>query len=252
MTFDRALWASTYSRTNFPKFPCPTCKNGRLHLDKESIQIDEPTYSKDGSAHTDWEPDWDVQRFRLSLTCDTNSCGEVVVVSGDTTLSQYYDEEDSQWAYEALLRPRSFFPAPNIITAPSEAPEDVSKSIQLASGNFWVDPSAAANRLRASAEYLLDFLQIPRTKLNSSGKTYRLQLNDRIAAYEQVNAEHARSLTALRMIGNLGSHGQDVDIEALLDAFEIYEDTLDELCSQRKERIEALRQKLISTKGNYN
>jgi hypothetical protein len=53
------------------------------------------------------------------------------------------------------------------------------------------------------------------------------------------------------MIGNLGSHGEDVQQEAILDAFEIYEYTLDALCGQRKDRIEALRQKLISTKGKY-
>ncbi|WP_295945652.1 DUF4145 domain-containing protein [uncultured Xanthomonas sp.] len=252
MKFQRRLWSGNYDRENFPKFPCPNCKEGLLQHDKNSTKIEEPLYSKKNRDSEDWEPDWDVERFKLSLICDSPTCGEIVVVSGETSLTEYYDEENGRWVYEALLRPRSFFPAPNIISVPEGAPEDVLKSIRLASTNFWVDPSASANRLRASVEYLLDFLEIAREKVNSTGKPSRLSLNERIAAYEHVNAEHARSLTALRMIGNLGSHGDDVHAEALLDAFEVYEDTLEDLCGQRKERLEHLRQKLISTKGDYS
>ncbi|MPS33838.1 MAG: DUF4145 domain-containing protein [Stenotrophomonas sp.] len=253
MAFDRELWSGTYDRTHFPHFPCPKCSKGRARHDGKTVQIAEPTYSAKDRDHPDWEPGWDVERFSLHLKCDNMSCGEVVVVSGETSLVEYYDDDHGSWVYSSHLRPRSMFPAPLIIEIPPQAPRDVSDNVLLACSHYWLDTSASANRLRASVEFLLDFLEIPRETINAtSGNTRRLDLNARIAHYEQLNAEHAPSLTALRMIGNLGSHGEDVQQEAILDAFEVYEYTLDALCGQRKDRIEALRQKLISTKGKYN
>jgi hypothetical protein len=194
-----------------------------------------------------------VERFSLQLICDNSSCGEVVIVSGDTSLVEFYDHEDDRWEYFSHLCPRAMFPAPLIIEVPTQAPREVRDNIRLASSHYWFDTSAAANRLRASVEFLLDFLEIPRESVNTANRnTRRLDLNARIAHYEQLNAEHAPSLTALRMIGNLGSHGENVQQEAILDAFEVYEYTLDALCGQRKDRIEALRQRLIETKGKYS
>lgn len=252
MAFDRELWSGTYARSHFPNFPCPKCSKGRARHYGEAIKVAEPTYSSKNREDSDWEPAWDVERFSLNLVCDNSSCGEIVVVSGDTSLVEYYDDEDNRWVYSSHLQPRSMFPAPLIIDIPVQAPRDVSENIRLASSHYWLDTSASANRLRTSIEFLLDFLQVPRETVNpTSGNTKRLDLNARIAHYEQLNQEHAPSLTALRMIGNLGSHGESVQQEALLDAFEVYEYTLDALCGQRKARVEALRQKLISTKGKY-
>jgi len=251
MAFNRDLWSGFYDRKHFPSIPCPRCASGNAKLDPESLEVVEPAYSKKGRSDQNWEPDWDTERFSLNLTCDNASCGEIMVVSGDTSLSEVYDEEDEGWVYIAHLRPRAMYPAPLLISVPKQAPSAVRENVCLASSLYWVDTSAAANRLRASVEYLLDFLEVPRES-TKNGKTRRLDLNGRIEIYEQQNSEHAPSLTALRMIGNLGSHGESVQREALLDAFEIYEYTLEELCGQRKSRIEELRQKLISTKGNYN
>ncbi|MDY4284368.1 DUF4145 domain-containing protein [Xanthomonas sp. LF06-19] len=253
MAFDRELWSGTYDPKKFPNFPCPKCSKGRAKHDGENVKITEPTYSATDRRHPDWEPGWDVERFSLQLICDNTICGEVIVVTGETSLVEFYDEDDERWEYFSHLRPRSMFPAPPIINIPTQAPRNVVDNIRLASSHYWLDTSAAANRLRASVEFLLDFLQVPRETINSTtGKAKRTDLNGRIAHYELLNAEHAPSLTALRIIGNLGSHGEDVQQEVLLDALEVYEYTLDALCGQRKDRIEALRQKLISTKGKYS
>ncbi len=248
MTFNRDLWSGTYDRNHFPSFPCPMCSTGNAKLDPESIDATEPAYSAKNRDDADWEPSWDIERFSLKLTCDSPKCGEVLVVSGDTSLSECFDEEDNRQVFFAHLHPRAMFPAPVLISIPEKAPSAVSENIRLASSLYWMDPSSSANRLRASVEFLLDFLEVPRESMQD-GKAKRLDLNGRIAFYEKVNAEHASSLTALRMVGNLGSHGESVRREALLDAFEIYEYTLEELCGQRRARIEELRKALIATKG---
>jgi len=248
VAFNRDLWSGTYDKNHFPSFPCPLCFRGNAKLDPRSLRVAEPAYSIKNRDDPDWEPGWDVERFSLKLTCDNGNCGEILIVSGDTSLSDAFDEEDNSQVFFAHLHPRSMFPAPVLISIPEQAPPKIRENIGLASSLYWVDLSASANRLRASVEFLLDFLEVPR-EIAQNGTPRRLDLNGRIASYEKVNAEHATSLTALRMIGNLGSHGENVRREALLDAFEIYEYTLEELCGQRKDRIGELSQKLISTKG---
>lgn len=249
--FERDHWSGAYSREGFPRFTCPRCRKGRFVHDQSSLFIEQPKFSKNESKHPDWEPDWDKERFSLRLTCESSDCGEIALVSGDTTVAEYYDEDFNTWGLVSLLRPQAFFPAPPIIAVPKEVPTNISEELDKAFQLFWVDLSASVNRLRVSVELLLDHFKIPRTGMDKKGKPNRLDLNARIALFEKSDPEHAPTLTALRMIGNLGSHGGEVNREPLLDAYEIYEYALAELCGQRKARIDQLRQKLIAGKGQY-
>jgi len=87
--------------------------------------------------HPDWEPDWDKERFSLRLTCESFDCGEIALVSGDTTVAEYYDEDFNTWGLTSLLRPRAFFPAPPIIVVPKEVPTSVSNEVEKAFQLFW-------------------------------------------------------------------------------------------------------------------
>jgi hypothetical protein len=53
------------------------------------------------------------------------------------------------------------------------------------------------------------------------------------------------------MIGNLGSHGDEVSRRVLLDAYELYEDCLSDVFGNRKQRMQAIKQKIIQAKGKY-
>jgi hypothetical protein len=94
-------------------------------------------------------------------------------------------------------------------------------------------------------------LGVPDTRLDKNQQVVSLDLNGRVQLFEKSNPTLGRTFTALRMVGNLGSHGEDVKREALLDALELYEDALDTLFSQKQARIEQLRKKLIDAKGRY-
>lgn len=249
--FERELWSGLYPRDGLPRFTCPRCKKGRLQQNQSSLTIEQPTFSKDNSQHPNWEPEWDQERFSLHLTCDKSDCGEVSVVSGDTIVTPSYEEDFPAWRWVSLLRPQAIYPAPPIIAAPEEVPQNVRDELDKASQLFWVDFNATANRLRVSVELLLDYFTIARTVVDQRGKPTRLDLNARIVLFEKSDPEHAPTLSALRMIGNLGTHGGEVNREPLLDAFEIYEYALTELCGQRKARVAQLRQKLIDNKGLY-
>ncbi len=99
---------------------------------------------------------------------------------------------------------------------------------------------------------MLDQQKVPKEMLSQkSGKMVRLDLFDRIALFEKnaTGADAAESLHALRHIGNLGTHGSSVSIEALFDAVDVLEDVL--LGIYGKKSIKAKAKKLNDTKGDY-
>lgn len=77
----------------------------------------------------------------------------------------------------------------------------------LAAGHVvWIDPDAAANKLRAACEVLLDLLQVPATKTNGKPEF----LNERInyaATNNLIESDVRELLHGLRWLGNSGSHG---------------------------------------------
>ncbi len=251
MPVDRNNWTELFERNRFPSFPCPHCDRGRVILDKETLKVEEPQFSVDAHQHEDWDPSWDLERFSLYLRCSESSCGEIVIVSGETTITDTYDDEYG-WGVSSALKPQAFFPAPPIIKIPRDTSRNVRMRIETAFALFWMDVGASANSLRASVEILLDDLNVPKTTISKkTGETVDLDLNGRIQFYEKNAPDHGETFHALRMVGNLGSHGMSLTREAILDAFEIYEDALDEIVGSRKAYLASIKKKIIDNKGKY-
>lgn len=250
-SFDRAMWQRCYRQSELPKFRCPRCERGRMMADLSTLRVKQPEYSVIECQHQDYEQDWAKKRFSVQLKCDETSCGEISFAIGDTFAQQYYDDEYDTEAWETLLRLRGFFPAPPIIDVPAQVPGEVKVELDKAFELYWLDLNATANRLRVSVELIMDEQGVPHEALSKKGAMSRLDLNGRIAVFGKTHTDHAETLTALRMIGNLGSHKGDVQADAILDAFEVYEDSLAELYGERSVRIKEKKAKLIRTKGIY-
>jgi hypothetical protein len=251
MTIDRSLWAEIFDVSHFPTFPCPRCNRGRLSFDMATLRQDEPPYSKAATKMDGWEPDWSIERFSAHLRCAEPTCGEIVVISGNVDWTESLNQEHG-WCYTSVLHPRMMLPSPPIITLPNETPSKIEERIVMAFGLFWLDIGASANCLRMSVEFLLDHLTIPRTIISQkNGKTLDLDLNGRIQHFEANNSAHGSTFHALRMVGNVGSHGTSITREALLDAFEIYEDALAEIIGGRSAYVEKIKKKILDSKGKY-
>jgi Domain of unknown function (DUF4145) len=251
MAIDRTIWTEAFDAEQFPTFPCPHCNRGRVALDKATLVTEEPKYSESAHQHDAWEPDWTIERFSARLRCAEQTCGEIVIVSGDTVWIETLDDEFG-WGFTSALRPRTMFPSPPIIPLPNDTPSEVTKKIRSAFGLFWSDIGAGANSLRMSVEFLLDHLKVPRTSMSKkTGKIVDLNLNGRIQYYEKSNPNHGETFTALRVIGNLGSHEASLTREAFLDAFEIYEDALSDIIDGRSAYLDAIKKKIIASKGKY-
>jgi hypothetical protein len=105
VAIDRSIWTETFDSSQFPTFPCPHCSRGRAAFDKTTLRNEEPRYSKSAQKDDGWEPEWIVERFSAHLRCTEQTCGEIVVISGDTVWIETMDEELG-WSYTSALRPK--------------------------------------------------------------------------------------------------------------------------------------------------
>lgn len=249
MAINRTLWQKSFYQLSFPRLPCPHCSVGRLKLVPDSFILEEPEFSRSLHSHDAWEPDWDVGRFSARLKCDERICGEIVNLSGDTDIHLFVGEDG--WEANTLVRPQAAFPPPPLFRVPKDAPEEVKKQVQLASLLYWADLPSSVGRLRAAVEATLDEKGIERTKIAKTGKVVRMDLAERIKVFAETpaNAETKDALDSLRIIGNLGTHGEEVAPEAFFDAVDVLDHVLELVYGTAP--IKAKIQKLIETKGDY-
>jgi hypothetical protein len=238
---------------------CPKCKQGRLTIIEDSLKTEEPSYSSNARAHDAWEADWITERFSVRLQCGLPKCGEIVCILGDTVTEELLDDEVG-WTYGSVLRPRAMFPAPPIMVLPNDTPSLVEEAIESSFALFWMDLGASASRLRTSVERLMDHYRIVKTRIaknrkkpKAAGKRVPYDLSVRIDKFVAAikPSVPAKTLHALRLVGNLGTHGSKLTRDALLDAYTVYEDALDELIGKRREKIAGLVRKITKTKGRY-
>jgi Domain of unknown function (DUF4145) len=244
VAFDSELWGRKFSSSNVPALPCPSCAKGNLQYDKRQFWKVEPRYSADARSHEDWEPSWISERFTMFLKCDVATCGEVVVVSGSTSVEEVDDEEFGP-ALESLLIPTSMAPPPPIIQVPEKTPKAVKDELQLAFQLFWADLGASATKIRTSVERLMDHFKVSRFK-RARGKLQPIALYSRIEAFIAKNGKvvHKDHLHALRVVGNVGTHSNAATRSDVLEAFQIYEHALDELIGKKSAIIAKLAKKL--------
>lgn len=240
MTVSKSLWRRRYPHPFSASFPCPRCKDGMVRIGSNSMTVVEPEHSKRHHADDNFEPDWISSAFTGMLICDNTQCGEVVAVSGTTSEEMAYDEDDyglpigQHW--ETVYHPASMYPAPPLFTLAEQFPDTVKAELKLAFQLFWADLSASTSRLRTSLERVLDDRGIPAFKPGKKGKQVRLFLNERIDMFEQSTSDpdSAESMEALRVVGNLGTHGDQVKLDDYLNLLDVYEDALTEIYTQKK------------------
>jgi Domain of unknown function (DUF4145) len=259
MVVERDLWGETFVEETIPHFVCPRCTQGRLTLIKDTLKLVQPQYSLDAHGHDAWEPEWITERFLMNLKCSLPKCGEVVCVTGDTiTEDSYTKGGEPTWV--TILRPKTMFPAPPIISIPKDTPSAIREAISSSFSMFWVERGASASRLRTSVERLMDHFGVVKTRIaknpkkpNKPGKRVPYDLSIRIAKFSAAtkNEVQDKTLHALRVVGNLGTHGSALTPDALLDAFTIYEDALAELIGKRTKTIAKLVKKITITGGRY-
>lgn len=236
---NRNLWTQSLSKTLCPSWTCPECKKGTTSLMQGSVTYEETENSRRGKQHEAWDYDWITYVFTAHARCNNASCKQLFAISGHGGLEPCYDE-DGETAYEPYFSPQHISPTPDVIEIPATCPDDVKKELRAAFRLMRADMPSCANRLRVALECLMNHIGIQKRKKGSSG-FYDLTLHKRIELYEKGNPTIGAHLMAIKWLGNAGSHEEPaININDLLDAFEVLEHCLVEILEQRSARIAKL------------
>jgi hypothetical protein len=248
MPIDRKLWIPPFRET-LPPLPCCACRTGFLDLLPERLKEMETGPSEDARSHDAWEPEWMDFRFVGFYRCTNPKCRHVVGVAGKIGYDSYYDDlpnGDYEQRADSLYTPLAFAEAPPVIRVCDECPGDVGAELDRSFSLYWLDRRSCATAIRSAVELLLDERGVPREVERKAGRSTRLPLHDRIVRFREKDPEPGKLLLAIKVIGNVGTHGDDITFDDLLIGYEILDHVVDLVYSGRAARIAGLADEVLA------
>lgn len=147
-----------------------------------------------------------------------------------------------------VFRPKFFEPHLKLIEIPSKCPKQIVDPLNESFKLYFSAPGAASNSVRVAIEELLTELKVKRFDIVKK-KRRMISLHQRISLLPAKHVELKEMLTAIKWIGNAGSHGGErITHDDVLDAFELTEHVLGEIYSP-KAKLAALAKKVNKKKG---
>ena len=250
MPIDRKPWRRTFEKGTPPYLPCPYCNNGKLKLCESSLSLGQTAGSLSEQDEDGWDPELTNGKSSCVFKCNNPGCRGAVACCAHYGVERQQTGEDEFDLIE-VHSPRYFDPPLPVFRIPRDCPEMVRKDVEGAFALHWADPMSAANRIRSALERLMDHARIPRRKRDGKGSSYRLQLHNRIQEYGK-KAKDKRLvsiMTAMKWIGNEGSHGGKLSRDDVFDAFDLLEHTLKQIFDDSTTSLVALSQKINRKKG---
>jgi hypothetical protein len=219
--FEKGIWQQDFiSNKNPVAWRCGYCELGNLRLSQEVSA---------GNLYG-----------AIKATCTYASCRKEYVLIGEIkpfaegieVSSQYYKIDDYR------LLPTHFQPELSLFVIPKEVSEELRKKLTLSFNHFWYDLDACANKVRQALELIA----------KDSGGHGR-DLHCQIQSLEgKLERELVNELTALKCIGNEGSHADEPFTRAqLLEMYRILVSVLNQLYpndeedKQRKKLVEDIK-----------
>lgn len=244
---DKDFFKTYFKLDSIPAYKCPACRKGTLmkvdHFAQSTAASNREM--EQGSVEGWWEPENDVQIFRVDLKC--GSCQEIIIVIGDGFVEQEHEVDfNGEWEryWVTYYRPQYFWPPLQFINCPPATPDDVCKHLHNAAAQYFSSPASACNSLRMAAEEILNTLGIER-----STREKFISLGNRIKKLPNDSNEFAL-LDAIRWLGNDGSHSDSTlnhdDVES---AFTIMDVLVEVLFSDRQRKTIELAGKIRESKG---
>ena len=232
----------------FPRWPCPDCgesRQGRLQLRPNSIH-----YAAAAGVHAGIEGGYlerwdDYGVFAATMVCDSAGCQAGVVILGDYNVTgsieifgrSYEDDMGRKFTIKFVHK------SPPLITIPQTTPEPIAEAVRRSFPLYWSDARACAGSVRIAIEETTDHL-VPRPVRPSGAPVpLRQHLNNMRTSHPQHGNHIDAFLVIVEKLGNPGAHGESVDRDRLLDAYELLEIELGEIFAGtlRKELINRLR-----------
>lgn len=250
---DRKVFKQSFHKAGVTKFPCPTCGKGVLKVKKGTLNFSETILSLKGHSHEAFEPEWIEYNYSCLFKCTNTACKEIVASSGTGSVAQYYIYDEygnpDDIDYDDYFDPKYFTPHLKIFDIPKGTPEMVAFEIKNSFSLFFSDPSSSANHVRVALEHLLTHLKIKRFVTSQRKRRY-LSLHSRIELLQR-KYDHVKDIfVAIKWLGNAGSHSQhEVTTDDVLDAYELMEELLNEVFSNKRKKAKSLAKKINKKKG---
>jgi hypothetical protein len=159
-----------------------------------------------------------------------------------------FQSEDGDWEqeYEPVFYPRFFYTFLKLFRTPRRCPDLVREQLHESFAVFFCDLSAAANHVRQCVEEILTHAGIDIRDANDGF----INLNKRIKIYEGRDSENAQRITALKWIGNFGSHPKEpLNKGDLFDAYDILEILLEDLYVGHNRSVRNIVAQINTAKG---
>ncbi|HBQ6667470.1 DUF4145 domain-containing protein [Klebsiella pneumoniae] len=223
----------TFTEHACPEWVCPLCHSKSLAILKGSFHSAAIPQSVARWQRIDGELDDIELVFSCLLKCDLGRCGTIVAASGSgfVTDTPFEAQENGEPPYTELFQVRSFTPPLNAFIIPAQCPDDVIEPLRQSFALYLSAPGAAANAIRIALEKLMTAL----------GVTHTGSLYQRIEALPSEYHDYREALTAMRLLGNAGSHTLDkvttTDVE---QAYTIIEFVLKKIYEGSTEQVRQL------------
>jgi len=240
-SFNRSEWENGFNKEQFTSWHCSICTKGVLNGDLSSLDYTQKESSK---AYCEVDPGVEfieyVSQFKLQCTY----CRELYFLTfkGEVNESYYKGTNGYEVEYHEKFWPIFCYPAPLVFKIPENTPDLIRELLLLSFSTFYFDPHGAANKVRCCLEELCNVNDIPEMKTNNKGKEVRDFLTNRIEKLcKKLDIECGDYFDSLKTIGDKGSHyksinvleeEQQLDLEIILDVYEITSFLLDEIYSR--------------------
>ena len=248
---DRRTLKLPFTIDRTPDWTCPTCDKGLLRVVKDSFKKEERLHSRDHS-HDAWEPEWIEYVYSCLLSCNNEECREVVCSAGTGKVDYFeYEDEHGEWAQsiEELFKPQFFEPHLKLLRIPTKCPDSIVKPLNESFRLFFAAPSAASNSVRIAIEALLTELKVKRFTVVKNQRRI-ISLHQRISLLPPKYAQLKDLLTAIKWLGNAGSHdAEGISNDDVMDAYDLTEHVLTEIYAPKAKKLAALAKKVNKKKG---
>ncbi len=255
MPVDRKIYKIPFHKNNPAQWSCPTCDKGILKGKEGGFFYTESKLSRDAQKHGDWDPEWTDYVYSCQFICTNPACGDIIVNVGTGAvdydiLSDSYGQPDGIQYFD-VFRPKYFLPHLNIFKIAKNTPANIKASINASFDLFFANPSSSSNHLRIALERLLDFLKVKRFETRKN-KRVLINLHKRIDLLPPKYDDFKDLFFAIKWLGNNGSHSNEISMDDVMDAYDIFENVLDELFDNRTEKTKKIAKKINKTKGIKN
>ncbi|WP_414553373.1 DUF4145 domain-containing protein [Stenotrophomonas forensis] len=190
--------------------------------------------------------------FSCTFVCDAKDCKQPVACTGTGSAEQNNGvDENGEWAEEVeeIFTPVFFNPPLRLMDFPASCPAIVSQYLCESFALAYANPPAALNAARTALEALMNELKVKRFQVSKSTRR-PISLHNRIKLLPDKFNEEKELLTAVKWLGNSGSHdGDRASTADVFVAYEMLEQALFGIYDDRSERLKKVAAKVNRRKG---